>query len=165
MKLVRIYADTRGVSLCSGPTCGRRILWAQVVATGKKMCFDDLDLVAIRTEQDNAGRLIEHVDLDRNHWATCPDAKRFERKPKPIERPTGGKCYIPYCEREIPLTYLMCPAHWAKVPKKLQADVWKWYRVRQNGGSALNESGRKYLLAIEAARQAVEEKENGPLYS
>jgi hypothetical protein len=77
---IEIYADTRGVSRCTGATCGRRILWATIAASGKKMCFDDLELVALKTRTEaSTNRVIETVDRTVNHWATCPDAKRFKR--------------------------------------------------------------------------------------
>jgi hypothetical protein len=77
---IEIFADTRGISPCTGRTCGRRILWAQVVKSGKRMCFDDLELPALSTRHDPASnRLIETVDLTVNHWATCPDARAFNR--------------------------------------------------------------------------------------
>lgn len=77
MKTIEIFADTRGFSACSGADCGARILWAQVVKSGRKMCFDG-DPVAISTRHEPAThRLIETVDLDANHWATCPNAKKF----------------------------------------------------------------------------------------
>lgn len=83
MKTIEIYADTRGVSRCKGPSCGKRILWATVVATGRKMCFDDTELPALRTRHDDARRLVEEVDLDANHWATCPDRNDFGAKKRP----------------------------------------------------------------------------------
>ena len=80
-KTIEIYADTRGVSRCTGPTCGQKILWAQVVKSGKKMCFNDIELVALSTRREMAtGRLIESVDLDANHWATCSDVNRFGQR-------------------------------------------------------------------------------------
>ncbi len=76
-----IYADTRGISTCTGRTCGRSILWATVVKSGRKMCFDDLELVALSTRHEpDTRRLIETVALVRNHWATCADRAHFTRR-------------------------------------------------------------------------------------
>lgn len=78
MKVIQVYADTVGQSRCTGPTCRALISWAQVVKTGRKMCFDG-ELVAIRTSHDADWRQIWDVDLDTNHWATCPDRQQFKR--------------------------------------------------------------------------------------
>jgi hypothetical protein len=75
-KTIFVYSDTRGTAKCRG--CGASITWAQVVKSGKRMCFDG-DPVALRTRHDDSRRLIEELDLDTNHWATCPDAKTFKR--------------------------------------------------------------------------------------
>lgn len=75
--VTQIYADSRSVGTCSGRDCHRKILWATLVGSGKKMCFDDPELVALRTFHDDSHRLIEVVDLDANHWATCPNARDF----------------------------------------------------------------------------------------
>lgn len=78
MRTIEIYADTRGVSACTGRTCGQRILWATVVKSGRKMCFSDPGAVALATRHEEAtGRLVEVLDLDGNHWATCSDRQTF----------------------------------------------------------------------------------------
>lgn len=78
MKAIEIYADTRGVARCTGRTCGQRILWATIVASGRKMCFDDPEAVALQTRlEPSTNRVIEALDLEGNHWATCPDRKQF----------------------------------------------------------------------------------------
>lgn len=75
---IAIYADTRSIGRCNGPNCGKLILWATLASTGKKMCFDDTELPALRTyHEEGSGRLIEVVDRDANHWASCVDSKRF----------------------------------------------------------------------------------------
>jgi hypothetical protein len=129
------------------------------------MCFDDVDLPALRTRHDDSRRLIEEVDLDANHWATCPDARRFEsRSSKPVEvKPTTHQCYVSYCAVQIPNTYLMCPGHWRKVSPATMREVWKWYRVKQSKGG--DEATEKHWEAIEKARKEVEAKEAGPLLS
>lgn len=78
MKSIDVYADTRGVSRCTGKTCGQRILWATIVASGRKMCFNDAEAVALKTRlEPTTNRVIETLDLDDNHWATCSDRKQF----------------------------------------------------------------------------------------
>jgi hypothetical protein len=81
MKTIEIFADTRGVSRCKASNCGQRILWATIVRSGRKMCFDDIQLPALRTRHDpESHRLIEEVDLGANHWATCPGRAGFQAR-------------------------------------------------------------------------------------
>jgi hypothetical protein len=75
---IDIFADTRGVARCRSGSCRARIEWAEIVATGKKMCFDDVQVLHVH--EDGTGRLIQTVALAKNHWATCPDRERFTRK-------------------------------------------------------------------------------------
>ena len=80
MKTIQIWADTRGRAVCHGDGCRAQIEWAEIVGSGKRMCFD-LPIVALSTHHDPATRrLIEVVDLSTNHWASCPDATKFKRK-------------------------------------------------------------------------------------
>lgn len=76
-RTIAVYADTRGPGTCRG--CGARMTWAEVVASGKRMCFTG-DPVALRTEHGADHRLIEHLDFAENHWATCPEAPSFRRR-------------------------------------------------------------------------------------
>ncbi len=77
MPTIEIFADTRGKARCHG--CGQAIEWAEVVKSGKRMCFDN-EIVALLTRTDlGSRRLIEIVDLATNHWATCPQRDRFKR--------------------------------------------------------------------------------------
>lgn len=76
LKTIEIYADTRGPGVCRG--CGARIEWAEVVKSGKRMCFTG-EIVALTTRRNDDKRLIETVDFDTNHWADCPKAKDFKR--------------------------------------------------------------------------------------
>jgi hypothetical protein len=84
-RTIEIYADTRGPGVCRGKDCGRRILWAEVVRTGKKMCFNDPEEVALSTRHEpSSGRLIEALEFSHNHWASCPNANGFaQRGPAP----------------------------------------------------------------------------------
>lgn len=77
-KTIEVYADTRGISTCTGPHCHQRILWATVVKSGKKMCFNDPEQVALQTRHEpGSRRLIEVLDFNDNHWSTCVDARQF----------------------------------------------------------------------------------------
>lgn len=77
MPIARIWADTIGQARCKGPTCGARITWAELVGTGKRMCFNG-ELVALKiAPEKDTGRQVWYVDLSTNHWATCPDRERF----------------------------------------------------------------------------------------
>lgn len=77
-RAIAIYADTRGSARCRG--CHAPIEWAEVVSSGKKMCFDG-QIVALETRHEDATRrLIEVVDLGANHWATCPQRDQFRRQ-------------------------------------------------------------------------------------
>ncbi len=80
MKTIEIYADTRGPGRCRDERCGQPIIWATVVRSGKKMCFDG-EAIALRTRlEPSTRRLIEEVDLDDNHWSRCPGAAQFKRR-------------------------------------------------------------------------------------
>ena len=77
MRTIEVYADSRGQAKCSG--CRVPIVWATIVKSGKKMCFD-VPAVALQTRhEDGTHRLIEAIAFDDNHWARCPAAGRFKR--------------------------------------------------------------------------------------
>lgn len=77
-KTIEIWADTRGMNTCRG--CGRKIVWGEIVASGKKIPFDP-PAVPLRTRHDeDSRRLIEILDLGENHFATCPKRADFSRK-------------------------------------------------------------------------------------
>jgi hypothetical protein len=78
-RTIEVYADTRGVGLCNGPHCGAQLTWVEVVQTGKRMCFTG-NPTPLQTRHDEAQRLIEVLDLDENHWASCPDMQQFKAK-------------------------------------------------------------------------------------
>jgi hypothetical protein len=75
-RTIAVYGATRARAHCSG--CRAAITWAVVVKSGKRMCFDG-DPPPLRIERDDAGRLVQVLELDRNHWATCPKADTFRR--------------------------------------------------------------------------------------
>ena len=76
---IEIYADTRGRAPCRGAHCGVMLTWAEVVATGRRMPFTG-DPVVLQTRHDEAGRLIEVLELAANHWRDCPDSRDFKRR-------------------------------------------------------------------------------------
>lgn len=62
---------------CRGSTCKQKIVWAQVVKSGKRMCFN-APAVPLRTKTDaQSGRVVAEMDFDDNHWASCPDRDGF----------------------------------------------------------------------------------------
>lgn len=78
-RTIEIWADTKGRARCTGRTCGQMLTWAEIVKSGKKMCFTG-DPRPLRTEKDFlTGRTIEALPFDANHWATCPDRRSFGR--------------------------------------------------------------------------------------
>jgi hypothetical protein len=78
MKWIEVYGDTVGRNFCRDVACEAPLIWAEVVKTGRKMCFNG-DAVPVQTRHDEAGRLIEIYDVADNHWAVCPGAKSFKR--------------------------------------------------------------------------------------
>ncbi len=79
MPNIEIYADTRNVGRCRDEDCRKRITFAQVVKTGRTICFDG-EPVPLRTRHSDDRRLIEEIDGDEVHFARCPGADRFRRK-------------------------------------------------------------------------------------
>lgn len=77
-RVIEVWADTIGVARCTGATCGQRIMWAQVVSSGRRMCFTGRPTPLATRHEGN--RLIEAYDFAANHWATCADRQRFKRK-------------------------------------------------------------------------------------
>ena len=76
-RTIEVWADTRGKARCKG--CQAPIEWAEIVKSGKKMCFDG-EIVALRTRHDpQTHRLIEAVAFDTNHWGTCPQRAQFKQ--------------------------------------------------------------------------------------
>jgi len=41
------------------------------------------------------------------------------------------KCHARHCEKNIPPELLMCYSHWKRIPKHIQAAVWRHYRNGQ----------------------------------
>ena len=57
-------------------------------------------------------------------------------------------CHIKGCTLVVAPKYLMCYAHWQKVPKRLQSQVYKYYRVGQEIDKQPSE---EYLIAAKDA--------------
>lgn len=78
-KTATVFADEINKARCTGPSCGAAVTWAKFVKSGKKCPFDEL--VILRSGTDEAsGRPTHVIDLERSHYATCPDADRFRTK-------------------------------------------------------------------------------------
>jgi hypothetical protein len=78
MSSIEIFAGTVDRAQCRG--CGAAIVWATIVATGRRMCFNSLRILETKLERAAPFRVIKVVDLTLNHWATCPDADDFRRR-------------------------------------------------------------------------------------
>lgn len=77
-RTIEVYHDTLGPGICRG--CHAGITWAEIVTTGKRMCFTGRP-VALRTRhEDSTRRLIDAYDFDDNHWRACPNAGDFKRR-------------------------------------------------------------------------------------
>ena len=76
-RMIAVFADTKGRAPCRG--CGASITWAEVVKSGKRMCFTGAP-VALRTEHTEDRRLVEYLPFEDNHWAMCPNAPQFKTK-------------------------------------------------------------------------------------
>lgn len=79
-KTIQIYADTRGLADCKATTCRARIEWAEIVASGKRMCFNAPIAVLSEHTDPVSRRRVQVVDLATNHWAACPAREQFARK-------------------------------------------------------------------------------------
>ena len=70
----------------------------------------------------------------------------------------GHTCHAHRCDRTVPPRLLMCRAHWFKVPRRLQAEVWARYRTGQESDKrpslAYLLAARAAVLAVAAARAA-----------
>jgi hypothetical protein len=74
VKTVDIIAASRNRAICR--SCGARVEWAEVYASGKRMPFDQVVVIG---EASVGGQAVQRVDLDRSHWATCPDAAKWRQ--------------------------------------------------------------------------------------
>ncbi len=81
MNLFFIHEDPGTIESVPCRGCGRPIFWATGRVTGKRMPFDRLD--PLITPQSPVWNGAYGVDLNLNHWATCPDAPTFRRRKRP----------------------------------------------------------------------------------
>jgi hypothetical protein len=75
---IEVFAATVERAQCRG--CKAAIVWATIVSSGRRMCFNSLRVVETKLERVAPFRVIKVVDLTLNHWATCPDADTFRRR-------------------------------------------------------------------------------------
>jgi hypothetical protein len=75
---IDVWHASRGPGACR--SCGARIEWATVVASGKKMPFDAPVHVVSAYERD--GKVIDTIDPAKSpsHFATCPDAHKWRKR-------------------------------------------------------------------------------------
>lgn len=81
-RTIECWDDTAGSPVpCNGPSCSDKMIWMEIVKSGKRMCFT-APAVPLQTKHDaQSGRLIAVMDFDDNHWATCPDRQKFKTQP------------------------------------------------------------------------------------
>ena len=78
-RTIEVFDDTLSPPRpCAGFNCRAKIVWAEVVSSGKKMCFT-APAVPLRTRHDESGRLVAVMAFEDNHWASCVDRARFKR--------------------------------------------------------------------------------------
>ncbi len=88
-KTATVFADEVSESRCTGRSCGAAVTWAKFVKSGKKCPFDELVILRSGTDQAT-GRPTHVIDLERSHYATCPDADRFRTKKPAAGARAGG---------------------------------------------------------------------------
>jgi hypothetical protein len=79
MAATKIWKDTIRQDTCRSARCGRRIWWAQVVKSGRFMCFDQAPEALVTEVELETHREQITVDLAPNHYATCPGRQEFRR--------------------------------------------------------------------------------------
>ena len=66
------------------------------------------------------------------------------------------QCFAVGCEVEIRLSFLMCPYHWFKLPRRLRDAVWSAYRPGQEIDGDVSED---WIKAAEETREWVAVRE------
>jgi hypothetical protein len=80
VRTIAVYQDTISRPMqCRGRTCTAELVWAETVNGHRRMCFTHPTEPVSVTESPGS-RQIAYMPFDRNHWATCPDAKVFQRR-------------------------------------------------------------------------------------
>lgn len=75
--------------------------------------------------------------------------------PRLGNRRVSKPCPVPECETRVCTKYLMCPFHWARVPRPLQAAVYRAFRAWFDEDLATS-SYAAYRAAADAAISAAE---------
>ena len=67
---------------CADPRCKALIVWGQIAASGRRMCFT-VPVEPVAVFRDGAsGHSVTVMPFASNHWASCPGARdRFKNKP------------------------------------------------------------------------------------
>jgi hypothetical protein len=78
MALIRVWADTRGESVCQ--SCGAPIEFVEVVSSGKRMPFDSPIIVVEHILIAETQREIAVIDTKESpsHFGTCPQAQYWK---------------------------------------------------------------------------------------
>lgn len=66
--------------------------------------------------------------------------------------PEPHRCHARGCRRAVEPKFLMCPAHWRRVPKRIQAQIWKHYVP---GQELRKDPTPEYLAVMQSAINAV----------
>lgn len=74
--VLKVLDDTKGGGECR--SCHAAITWFELVS-GKRHPFDG-EPVYLKTETNDDGRLVGHIDRSESHFATCPQSKDWSRK-------------------------------------------------------------------------------------
>lgn len=75
-----------------------------------------------------------------------------EVRPVTGQPPGSHLCPARHCRARVPADKLMCPVHWAKVPRPMREAVWSTWR--KGGGGT-----RAHAAAVRAAIAAVTRQE------
>lgn len=89
-----------------------------------------------------------------NHYATCPHADAFRKKPR-----TKGACPAEGCNGRVRESELLCPPCWKRVPKRQRDEVQRtWKAVQAGGGRAqwksYESAGASAIAAARASKAA-----------
>jgi hypothetical protein len=79
---IEVFAASIQRAQCRG--CQAAIVWATIVSSGRRMCFNSLHVLETKLERAAPFRVIKVVDLTLNHWATCPNADSFRRRERSL---------------------------------------------------------------------------------
>ncbi len=80
-KPVQIWRDSVTPRTCRGADCRAKVVFAELCVGGKVMIFDDPLQVLAEESIGLPGleRIALTVDLNANHFASCPNAQEFRR--------------------------------------------------------------------------------------